>query len=280
MESGKEQHASGAPTLSVVVTCYNLGAFLEEALDSVPQRPDVEVIVVDDGSTDPATREVLARLDRSRFKVIEQANLGLAKARNNGIKAALGRYILPLDADNRLHPVFLHRAIAVLDHDPEVGVVYGDAEYFGDREGRWVVGPYDFKRLLRSNYIDACACIRRTAWERAGGYDERMPHMGWEDWDMWLRLSALGVRFHYEAEVFFDYRVRPGSMIQDTRTKEAELKAYIFDKPALRFLLPVRDQLLRPSDPAKREISGRELVKMLAARIKGRLTGGGQGPER
>lgn len=97
---------------------------------------------------------------------------------------------------------------------------------------------------------------------------------------MWLRLSALGVRFHYEAEVFFDYRVRPGSMIQDTRTKEAELKDYIFDKPALRFLRPVRDQLLRPSDPAKREISGRELVRMLAARIKGRLTGGGQGPER
>lgn len=265
------------PTLSVVLTCYNLGAYLEEALASIPDRADMEVIVVDDGSTDPATQDVVSRLDRSRYTVIEQANMGLARARNNGIQRASGLYILPLDADNRIRPVFLERAISVLDTNPDVGVVYGDAQYFGERTGRWVVGPYDFDRLLRGNYIDACACYRRTEWERAGGYDEHMPYMGWEDWDIWLRFSALGVQFHYVAEVFFDYRVRTGSMIQETRLRYNELVQYIFSKPSLRFLFPVRENLLDRPLPIKEEISGRELLRMLIGRLRVRLFRGTSG---
>jgi glycosyltransferase involved in cell wall biosynthesis len=269
--------------LSVVVTCYDLGAYLQEALESVARhftRDEVEVVVVDDGSTDPATRAVIAGLDRARYVVVEQDNQGLARARNNGIRRASGAYIIPLDADNRLHPVFVERAMAVLDARPEVGIVYGDAMYVGERSGRWVVGPYDFKRLLRSNYIDACACFRRSVWERAGGYDEHMPYMGWEDWDLWLRCSALGIQFHYEAEVFFDYRVRPGSMIQDTRLREAELMRYIFDKPALRFLRPLREQLLAPPPAGPGQQSGRTLLRLLVQRITARLTGSdrAQGP--
>jgi glycosyltransferase involved in cell wall biosynthesis len=247
-----------------------LGQYVLEALKSIPERPDVEVVVVDDGSTDPATREVIAGLDRTRFVVIEQTNLGLAKARNNGIRQSTGTYILPMDADNRLRSTMVEQAIMVLDGDASIGVVYGDAEYFGERTGRWEVGPYDIKRLLRSNYIDACACFRRSCWERAGGYDEHMPHMGWEDWDLWLRLSALGVQFRYIPEVFFDYRVREGSMIQDTRTKKAELETYIFNKQSLRFLAPLRSHLLA-SRPASELYSGRQLLGMLMDRVLGRV---------
>ncbi|MBK8614355.1 MAG: glycosyltransferase family 2 protein [Flavobacteriales bacterium] len=119
-----------SPKVSIVVTCYNLGAYVQEALDSIAAYTgpaQVEVIVVDDGSTEAATRAVISGLDRSRCTVLEQSNMGLAKARNNGIALATGSYIISLDADNRIHPAFIERSIAILDQEPEVGVVYGDA---------------------------------------------------------------------------------------------------------------------------------------------------------
>ncbi|MBL8002786.1 MAG: glycosyltransferase [Flavobacteriales bacterium] len=264
------------PKVSVVITCYNLGAYLPEALASIPPRPDVEVIVVDDGSTDPATRDVIAALDRARCTVIEQPNMGLAKARNNGIAKASAPYIIPFDADNRMRPVFVERAIAVLDAEPAVGVVYGDAEYFEGRSGRWTVGAPDFRRLLVENHIDACACIRRSLWERMGGYDEHMPCMGWEDWDLWLRCTVAGVEFRYVPEVFFEYRVRAGSMITDTRTRQEELVAYIFGKPQLRFLAPLRKHYMRLLRPLDEQLSTPALVTMLrqrALRKVGRIFG-------
>lgn len=271
-----------SPKVSIVVTCYNLGAYVQEALDSVVTYSGpapVEVIVVDDGSTDAATRAVIDGLDPSRCTVLEQSNLGLAKARNNGIALATGTYIISLDADNRIHPAFIERSIAILDQEPEVGVVYGDAVYFEGRTGPWKVGAFDFTRLVQSNYIDACACYRRSIWERVGGYDERMPHMGWEDWDFWLRCSVAGVQFRYVEEAFFDYRVRAGSMIHDTRKREAELVAYIFAKPQLRFLAPLREQFMRLKRGSREHLSNRELLDLLTQRLRAKFnrTLGGKG---
>ena len=271
-----------SPKVSVVVTCYNLGAYVQEALDSIAAYTgpaQLEVIVVDDGSTDAATRAVVAGLDRSRCTVLEQTNMGLAKARNNGIALATGSYIISLDADNRIHPAFIERSIAVLDHEPEVGVVYGDAVYFEGRTGPWKVGAFDFTRLVQSNYIDACACYRRSIWERVRGYDEHMPHMGWEDWDFWLRCSVAGVQFRYVEEIFFDYRVRAGSMIHDTRKREAELVAYIFAKPQLRFLAPLREQFMRLKRGSREHLSNGELVDLLTQRLRAKFkrTLGGKG---
>ncbi|MBL0036644.1 MAG: glycosyltransferase [Flavobacteriales bacterium] len=271
-----------SPKVSIVVTCYNLGAYVQEALDSIAAYTgpaQLEVIVVDDGSTDAATRAVVAGLDRSRCTVLEQTNMGLAKARNNGIALATGSYIISLDADNRIHPAFIERSISVLDREPEVGVVYGDAVYFEGRTGPWKVGAFDFTRLVQSNYIDACACYRRSIWERVGGYDEHMPHMGWEDWDFWLRCSVAGVQFRYVEEAFFDYRVRAGSMIHDTRKREAELVAYIFAKPQLRFLAPLREQFMRLKRGSREHLSNGELVDLLTQRLRAKFkrTLGGKG---
>jgi GT2 family glycosyltransferase len=271
-----------APKVSIVITCYNLGAYLHEALESIarcggPER--YEVIVVDDGSTDPATRAVIAALDRERYTVLEQSNMGLAKARNNGIALGRAPYVLSLDADNRIHPAFLDRSIALLDAEPGVGIVYGDATYIDGRTGLWKVGDYSFTRLLQGNYIDACACFRRSVWEALGGYDEHMPVMGWEDWDLWLRCSAKGVQFRYVPEVFFDYRVRAGSMIHDTRKRQEQLEAYIFGKDDLRFLHTLRQQFM---DAKKRlndrqalldSISTGDLVRAVFGRIRKRAGG-------
>lgn len=269
--------------VSVVVTCYNLGAYLQEALESidVSAHPGgVEVIVVDDGSTDPHTVEVLDSLDPLRYVVLRQANLGLAKARNNGIAVAKGEYIIPLDADNRLRPAMIDRTVAVLDTEPAIAIVYGDAEYFGERTGRWVVGEYDFAKLLLQNRIDACAGFRKCIWKQLGGYDEHMPHMGLEDWDFWLRASVAGIKFRSVPEIFFDYRVRKGSMLAGTINHMKPILDHIFNKPELAHLRNVRKAHLELLADKKRIVTGRELLWQLADRLKQRFKGSDHGAGR
>ncbi len=220
------------PRLAIVIPCYNYGAFLDEAVTSVlaANRPDVELVVVDDGSTDALTVSELDRLALAGVKILRQTNQGLAAARDAGIRATSAEYLLPLDADNRLRSVFIPRALAILDAQPKVGIVYGDAEYFGARSGRWTMGPFDQDRLLRWNYIDACAVIRRGVWAENNGYDGTMPVQGLEDWDMWLGASSRGWGFAYVPEIVFDYRVKERSMITQTFSRSGETAAFMAAK--------------------------------------------------
>jgi glycosyltransferase involved in cell wall biosynthesis len=200
--------------VSVVTPCFNHGEFLPEAVASVvgAKRADVELILVDDGSTDERTAREMGALGRQGIRVIRQENKGLAAARNAGIRASSAEYILPLDADNRLRPAYFEHGIRILDSQREVGVVYGDAQYMGERTDRWRVGGFDVGYLMRWNYIDACAMYRRAVWEQAGGYDGMMPVQGMEDWDLWLAAIEHGWQFAYVPEVLFDYRVAKDSM--------------------------------------------------------------------
>ena len=220
------------PTLAVIVPCFNHGQFLPEAIASVTavERDDVELIVVDDGSTDALTRAEMNVLIASGVRVIRQENRGLAAARNAGILASVAKYILPLDADNRLRPGYIDQGIRLLDSNPHIGVVYGDAEYIGTRQGRWRVGEFDLDRLMEANYIDACAAYRRSIWEQNGGYDASMPVQGAEDWDFWLSTLEHGWRFAYVPEILFDYRVADQSMLTRLRAFENELEKFLARK--------------------------------------------------
>lgn len=220
------------PRLSIVIPCYNHGQYIEEALSSVraANRQDLEVIVVDDGSTDLRTQQEMERLSHDRsLIVIRQANGGLAAARNAGVERAAADYILPLDADNRVRPAYIERGIEIMDSDPRVGVVYGDAEFFGSRSGIWRVGPFDRDRLLEWNYIDACAVIRKEVWTKNGGYRRGMPVQGLEDWEFWMNTLSHGWHFRYVPEVMFDYRVMPGSMIERARGQAKATEDFIAD---------------------------------------------------
>jgi hypothetical protein len=199
--------------LSVITPCYNHGEFLVEAVASFERNapPEAELLIVNDGSTQERTLEVLAALRGAGYRVLDQPNRGLVAARNAGIEAARGGYILPLDSDNRLRAGFMEAAIARLDADPAAGVVYGDRCEFGLRSGRVRVPEFDLDRLLTGNYIDACAVFRRQAWEQCGGYDPALT--AWEDWELWIAIASRGWRFHHLESVTFDYRVRPDSMV-------------------------------------------------------------------
>ncbi len=216
------------PTVSVIIPCFNQGAFVDEAIDSVLAQhfDDVEIVVVDDGSTDPATRHKLATYQREKTSVIITANQGLAAARNNGIAAATGRYILPLDADDRIAPSYLQEAVAVLDAEPDIGIVYCRARLFGAVEGDWHLPDYSLEEMLRDNVIFCTALFRRADWELVGGYDPGMRY-GWEDYEFWLSLIERGRQVKRLDGRYFFYRVSPDSMV---RSKDKQQKISMFKR--------------------------------------------------
>lgn len=218
--------------LSVVIPCYDHGQFLIDAVASLDRTAPAgcELIVVDDGSRQPRTREILNILAGAGYKIVWQQNEGLSSARNRGIELARGRYILPLDADNRVRPGFLTDAIQVLDSSPDVGVVYGSRHDFGMRNADFEVAEFDLKSLMRWNYIDACAVFRRQIWQDGGGYDPAASPL--EDWELWIAAAEKGWEFHRLPGIAFDYRVRPDSLISVTLVPEVQqrLMAYIIGK--------------------------------------------------
>ena len=256
--------------VSIVIPCFNHGAMLREALASLEEVRNenlLEVIIVDDGSSDAETIRILKELAEAGYKVVSQPNGGLGAARNAGIRRAKGEFILPLDSDNRLRRVYLEQGVSLLKQNPSLGVIYADAKYFGEKTGRWQVQEFDLLSLIRMNFIDACALYRKALWEGVGGYDEQMPWMGLEDWDFWLRVACHGGSFFHLPAVGFDYRVRSDSEIVKTigfdarvareavnlveaSPRLAKLIDYIFNKPEMSFYKWAREtdeevQLLR-----------------------------------
>src|SRR5437660_482252 len=247
--------------VSIVIPCFNQGAMLREALASVEQARNanvLEVIIVDDGSSEVETGKILSEAQEAGYSVVSQPNRGLGAARNTGIRLATGEFILPLDSDNRLRDVYLNEGVSVLRENPSVGVIYTDAEYFGERSGRWEVADFNLLSLIRMNFIDACALYRRKLWEELGGYDEQMPLMGVEDWDFWLRLACHGATFVHLPKIGFDYRVRRDSMVVKSRQHGAEISNYIFGKPEMACY-----KLLRETDEE------RQNLKAQARRMEG-----------
>lgn len=205
------------PILSIIIPCYNSESTLESTFESVINQDfqDWEAIIINDGSTDTTEEIALRWINKDeRFKYFSKQNEGLGKTRNYGIARAKGVYILPLDSDNQLMKDFTLDAIAVFERDNDVGVVYGDAEYFGDKKGLWKVDEYDLTKMLVHNYIDACAIYKKVLWEQVGGYDENMPFQGHEDWDFWISFGILNVIFYHLNNVTFKYYVSKNSMIK------------------------------------------------------------------
>jgi glycosyltransferase involved in cell wall biosynthesis len=204
------------PEVTIVVPCYNGGRFLDQmfaGLDAQGFR-DFEVIIVDDGSTDPETAARLKSLP-PRVSVIHQHNKGLAAARNTGFRAARSRYVLPLDCDDVIEPSFLSEATALLSAAPEqVVFVYSHIRLTGARRG---IHECSFDRFdqLFLNELPYCVLIRKSAWAAVGGYDENMRdgYGGYADWDFSIHLSAMGFRAIGIDKPLFIYWVRPDGML-------------------------------------------------------------------
>jgi len=205
---------SAVPAVSVIVSCYNLGAFLDEAVDSVLSQTwqDFEILIVDDGSTDAFTNTLLATYARPKTRVIRTPHRGLAAARNTGIEQASGRYLCALDADDRLLPTFLERTVGVLESNPELTFCSAWLRTFGEEQWDWTPTRCDLPTLLWEDTVLTAALVRRADVVELGGYDTGMPEQGDEDWDLWLRLTSSGRPGRILPEILFEYRRRHGSM--------------------------------------------------------------------
>ncbi len=199
--------------VSIVIPCYNDGKYLLKTLESALNQThkDCEIIVVDDHSSDPHTQSVLKSLGhRVKLITVPPGKKGVSAARNLGISQAEGEYILPLDADDLIDPTYIEKACRILDNNPNIGVCYCQAAYFGLKKGRWKLPPYSFETLLLRNMIFVSALFRKQLWEQASGFDENV-HMGFEDHIFWLALADMGAEIFQIQEVLFHYRIKPNS---------------------------------------------------------------------
>ena len=137
------------PIVSIIIPCYNHGHYLNEAIKSVEQSTEksiYEIIIINDGSTDEHTLNVLTSLEHNGYFILHQENLGLAAARNAGINKSKSNYIITLDADDRIRPPYFDKGINILDKQKEIGVVYGQSAYFGVKNGIHKPGNFHLKK--------------------------------------------------------------------------------------------------------------------------------------
>jgi glycosyltransferase involved in cell wall biosynthesis len=269
------------PKVSVIIPCFNLGAFLAEAVDSVLAQTcqDFEIVVVDDGSIDGPTNEILSTFSRPKTRVLRALHAGLAAARNLGIANSSGDYLCALDADDRLEPTFLEKTVAVLDRDPSLTFASAWLRTFGEERWEWTPDRCDLPTLLWEDTVLTAALVRRAAVNEVGGYDTAMPEQGDEDWDLWLTLVERGYRGVILPEILFEYRRRTGSMSTVCWHGPAHLPlaGYRFEKHRetyrryLNDMLRQQDaetaELLRANDELERYMTS-ELEPAIASRRK------------
>jgi len=232
--------------ITAVVPCYDAGAHVAEAVASLlaQEGGPPRVIVVDDGSTDPGTREALAALPDG-VEVVRQDNQGLSAARNTGYRLADTPLVIALDADDVMVPGALRALRAPLDADPGLGFTYGIARFFGAWSGELRFPPLDAYRLLYRHIIGAVGLTRRALWEDVGGYDPAF-RTGYEDWDFWLGAIERGWRGAKVEEVTFLYRRHGDTMVFGARREYRRLYRRLRAKHAA--LYARRRELARASE--------------------------------
>jgi glycogen synthase len=205
-------------SVTIVIPFYNLGAFVEEAVDSAlaSKGCDFDVLLVDDGSTDEESLEVLEKLRQRgdpRLRIVHKENEGLARARNFGAQQARGAYVCFLDADDALQPEFLPRAVALFKRYQNVHIVASWARFFGAKRGLWVSWNLEFPYLLAHNLIIPICMVRKDAFLAFGTNKKSMTY-GLEDYEGWIGMLAAGCGALAIPEPLTRYRVREASMFQ------------------------------------------------------------------
>lgn len=215
---------------SIIITCYNYGRFLNEAIESAWKQTvaPLEIIIMDDCSTDD-TAEIGRKWERTLVVQYYRNNTNLGTPRNvdAGIRKSSGEYIVHLDADNRLRPTFLEKTQKILYERSDTGIVYTDCAVFGSiarlvseqstwwRNRReedeyliWEFFDFDRSRILTRNYIHGGSVFRRRCWEQTGGYEACLhPHRA-EDYSLWYQIiMRYGWEAFYLKEPLLEYRI-------------------------------------------------------------------------
>ena len=182
--------------VSVVVPCHDLGRTLEDAVDSVFAQtwPEFEILVVDDGSTDPATRRLLRDFDWPRTRVFSRPRHAPAHALGAGLAEAKGDFVAVLDPRHVLRPTYLAKAVAAFERDPDLGVVTCWVQAGGEAEPPIQMSGLALPGLLVSCTVGPAALARREVLVAAGGFDHAFASGHDAQWDLWIRLAERGTR--------------------------------------------------------------------------------------
>ena len=208
------------PLVSVIVPCYNSGNTLSRTIDSIEKQTwvNTELIIVNDGSTDEATNDLLDYFStKPNITVYSQSNKGLASARNSGIRISKGEYILPLDSDDWLTNNAIRIMFDTYKHGNVNSVVFSDIKLQGTRDIVKTTYCNSFEQLF-SNQLPYCMFFPKIIFEKFGGYDENL-RLGLEDWEFNIRLISSNLEFIKLNEPVFNYNVSSSGMLKSMTMK-------------------------------------------------------------
>lgn len=228
--------AIGLPLVSIIIPCYNNEEHIELCCASciAQSYKNIEIILVDDGSTD-ASRHLMdkAARDFPHIAVISQPNQGPAAARNKGFEMSRGKYVVFVDADDKLHEDYIRECVLVYLQFPGLNIVYSEAEYFDDKQGRWKLEPFEVKQLLYNNCIPVFPMIPAATFKGAGMFDEKLHYF--EDWELWIRIAHLYGGIYRINKVMYYYRKsgKKSSVTDQTSSSYKQVSyLYIYNKHA------------------------------------------------
>jgi len=219
--------------VSIIIPIYNYGLQFEKTLQSVfnSTYKNIEIVIVNDGSTDVYVKLKLDSLkNHQNIKVIHQQNGGPSSARNNGIKNSTGEFILPLDADDTIHPDYIQLCVNILKNNKNISPVYCDTHHIGQIQGIEQRPEWSLERLNKGPFIVNCSMFHREAFELCNGYDEELK--GWEDYDLWLRMGIngyIGKRIPKPLFVYFHHE-KDGTVSSEANVNQIELHQKILNK--------------------------------------------------
>ncbi len=213
--------------VSVIIPCYNAVKYVEETLQSISSQTfkNIEIIAVDDGSTDDTFSIINNyKLKDNRLITLQIQNGGSSKARMAGAKLAKGEYLLFLDSDDKILPTYIEKCLSIADKGYDI--VYTEARYFDRKTGTYDIPKYQLLDFLCSNCITITSIIRKKLFDNVGGYDLDIMQM--EDWECYINLIEHGARVYQIPEELFLYRKREDcSSKSDSATNNDMEKSFL-----------------------------------------------------
>jgi len=221
------------PTLSIIIPNYNYGRFADRFFGSISAQSmsleDVEIIFVDDGSTDDSILQAQkwsAKITCNRFEILTPPRSGRpGLVRNHGLALAKGKYLISIDPDDTLHPDFLATCIDTLEENPEIDLVYTDYQENSSNGSREIKLP-DFNQahLRTQNTLHAAALYRRKLWDAGARYRDNTDY---EDWDYWVQFLMAGAKFLHIPISLYNYEFHDTNFSQQATENDGKAKAQI-----------------------------------------------------
>ncbi len=260
------------PAISVIIPCYNDGIYLEETISKLKLQTfqDFEIIIINDGSTEEQTLNILHQLEKQeQLKIYHTSNQRMAAARNFGIEKANAEFIVALDADDYFDKTFFEKSLQILKKENKVAVVSCYMRNFGLNKNLFKPRGGTIYNFLFSNQCPMCAMFRRSVWQEVGKLDEQMK-LGYEDWEFYIRVTAKGYEIKIIPEVLFHYRQTNKSTLKnDTIPKEKEIIDYILDKHKELYKNKLAELIIRKEVIyTESRISWQNIKKMVFNRLK------------